>query len=73
MRRLRKRWAALPLGLALSVTAHGAYDLLLARPDMPPVVSAFVVLILWVWFLRAAPRLEREAPVVRAPPDALRP
>jgi len=70
---LRKRWAALPLGLALSVTAHGAYDLLLARPDIPPVVSALVVLILWVWFLRAAPRLEREAPVARAPAGALKP
>ncbi|HVE83688.1 MAG TPA: PrsW family glutamic-type intramembrane protease [Myxococcales bacterium] len=63
----RRRWA-LPLGLLLSITAHAAYDLLLARPGVPPALSAVVMLALWLWFLRAAPRLAREAPVVRAPP-----
>ena len=62
---LRGRRGALVLGLALSVVAHAAYDLLLAREGVPPAVSAAVVLALWLWFLRAAPRLAREAPVAR--------
>lgn len=63
---LRKRRWALPAGLALSIAAHGAYDLLLARPDLPPLVSAGVVLVLWLWLLWYAPRLARLSPVVRA-------
>jgi len=67
---LRRRPAALPIGLALSIAAHGAYDYLLARPGVPPLASAAVVLALWIWFLRAAPRLAREPPVARAPPGS---
>lgn len=63
---LRRNRAALAAGLALSIAAHGAYDLLLARPGVPPAVSAAVVLGLWIWFLRAAPRLARQAPVARS-------
>lgn len=62
---LRRRRAALLGGLALSIAAHAAYDLLLARPEIPPAASAAVVLVLWVWLLRAAPRLARIPPVER--------
>jgi len=65
---LKKRRLALPIGLAVSIAAHGGYDLLLARPDLPPFLSAVVVLAIWVWFLWYTPRLARLAPVVRAPP-----
>ena len=64
---LKKKRLALPIGLAISIVAHGGYDLLLARPDLPPVVSAVVVLAIWVWFLWYSPRLARLAPVARAP------
>ena len=68
MAMLQRRRRALAIGLGLSIAAHAAYDLLLARPGVPPSVSAGVVLVLWLWFLRAAPRLARLRPVVRAPP-----
>jgi protease PrsW len=59
---LRRRPAALLLGLAASVTAHALYDWLLAQPSLPQGSSAGVVLVLWVWLLAAAPRLARLAP-----------
>lgn len=58
---LRGRGAALALGLAASVVAHGAYDLLLARVATP-LPAAGLVLALWIAFLGLARRLEPEAP-----------
>jgi len=63
---LPRRRAALPLGLAVSIAAHGAYDLLLARGDVPRLFAPAVILVLWVWVVWAAPRLARQAPFPRA-------
>jgi protease PrsW len=63
---LKKQRLALPIGLLISIVAHGSYDLLLARPNLPPAVSAGVVLVIWVWFLWYSPRLARMAPVERS-------
>jgi RsiW-degrading membrane proteinase PrsW (M82 family) len=43
-------------GWLLAGTAHGLYDLLAARPNSPPVFAALVVLALWTWLIRSAPR-----------------
>ncbi len=45
----RRAWA-LPVGLAASVAAHAAYNLLLAA-EVPLAVPAFLVLALWLWLL----------------------
>ncbi len=47
---LWRRWFALPVGLVTSITAHGAYNLLLAR-QVPQAIPAMIVLALWVWLL----------------------
>lgn len=57
---LRKRPAALALGLAASASLHGLYDLLLARPGLQP-AAAGVVLLLWMWLLWTGRRLSRAA------------
>ncbi len=62
---LARRWFALPLGLAASIAAHGAYDLLLARADLPRIYAPLVILALWLWVLFVAPRLARQAPFPR--------
>jgi RsiW-degrading membrane proteinase PrsW (M82 family) len=64
---LRGSTLALPAGLAVSVAAHALYDLLLARPGVPPGAAAAVVLALWVWLLVMAPRLARPASPPRPP------
>jgi len=59
---LRGRPGLFVLGAALSVVAHGAYDLLLAR-GVPgaQAAAALVVLVLWLGFLETARRLEPRA------------
>lgn len=53
---LKRRPAALILSFGTSVGAHGLYDFLLARPHVPLLASAVVVLGLWVWVIaRTAP------------------
>jgi protease PrsW len=59
-----RRWA-LPLGLGASVGVHALYDLLLARPELPPAGAALLVLALWGWLLWVAPRLARLGTVAR--------
>jgi RsiW-degrading membrane proteinase PrsW (M82 family) len=49
--------------LALSALAHGGYDLLLARPEVPSFLAAGVVLGVWAWFIWVTPRLARHDPV----------
>lgn len=55
----RAAWA---LGLGASVALHGAYDLLIARPQSPSWAPAVLVLAIWLWFLRATPLLAAQAP-----------
>lgn len=57
---LDKRRGALALGFLISVVCHGGYDLLLARPELPPLVAAGVILALWLWLIVLAPRLAGE-------------
>lgn len=45
------RTTPLVQGFFLSVVAHGLYDLLLARPDIPRGSASLVVLALWMWIL----------------------
>jgi RsiW-degrading membrane proteinase PrsW (M82 family) len=56
---LRKRLGLFVLGAVVSVTAHGAYDLLLAR-GLPgaQASAAGIILVLWLAFLETARRLE---------------
>jgi RsiW-degrading membrane proteinase PrsW (M82 family) len=63
---LRGRRGALAIGLAISIAFHGAYDLLLARPNIPAAVAPMVVLALWLWLLRVTPGLARLEPVPRS-------
>lgn len=58
-------WAV--LGAAASVVAHGGYDLALARAGAHGVVSAGIVLLLWVGFILAVPRVAAQPTVARAP------
>lgn len=50
-------------GFAVSVLAHAAYDLTLARPDLPTGLGAGVILLLWIWFLWLVPRLRTASPL----------
>lgn len=61
---LLKRTWALPLGLAVSILVHGAYDLSLARPGFH-VVGAGIVGAVWLWLLFIARDLVRLGPVER--------
>lgn len=56
---LRRRPRLFVLGSVVSVTAHGGYDLLLAR-GLPgaQAFAAVIVLVLWLAFLETARRLE---------------
>lgn len=56
---LRRRPVLLAAGFAVSALAHGLFDLLLARPPLPPAVAAGVVLVLWAWLIWMTPRLAR--------------
>ncbi len=57
-----RRWWALPVGWLISVLGHAGYDLMVARPSLPNVLSALLVLAIWIWFLRTAPQLRRVQP-----------
>ncbi len=48
---LRNKVWPLVIGIAASVCAHALYDGVLSRPNIPPVVAAGVVLMLWVWLI----------------------
>ena len=61
--RVNRRAWLFPLGFALSVTAHGAYDLSLAAPGTPALFSAAIVAALWLAFIVAVPKLARMSPV----------
>ncbi len=52
------RWA-FPLGFAVSAAAHGAYDLLLARPGLQ-LWAAALVAALWLLWIAVASHLTRE-------------
>jgi RsiW-degrading membrane proteinase PrsW (M82 family) len=55
---ISRRRASLAAGLAVSVGAHGLYDLLLARSGSMHFGSAGVVLVLWIWLIvRTSPPL----------------
>jgi hypothetical protein len=41
------------------VAFHGAYDLLLSRPEIPSFTSSLLILALWIWLLVMTPRLAR--------------
>lgn len=56
---LERRYWPLLVGFLLSATAHGAYDLLLAREVN--LVAVTIVAALWVWMLRTILRLQRAA------------
>ncbi len=62
---LERRWWALAAGLGISIAAHGGYDLLLARTEIPQALSTIVVLGLWVWLIWISPRLAKLAPIAR--------
>ncbi len=58
---LRREPSSLVLGFTASVLAHAAYNLLLARPEIPRIASASLVLALWVWLIiQTLPVLSRE-------------
>ncbi len=59
---LDRRIGWLLLGTSTSMLAHAGYDLLLGRSGLPAPLSAGIVLVLWIGFVLAAPRLAR-APV----------
>jgi protease PrsW len=63
---LRGSRARLVLGFAAAVLLHAAYDLLLARPSLPPAAAAAVVLGCWVWLVRVTPRLAHLPAVSRS-------
>ena len=57
---LGKAWAEkrvfpIVVGLLASVSCHGAYNMLLARPGIPKMASAAIVLALWLWVLKITP------------------
>ncbi len=58
-----QRFQRRPLAFAgftlAAIAAHGGYDLLLARPELPSALASLVVLAVWTWFLWATPRLAR--------------
>jgi RsiW-degrading membrane proteinase PrsW (M82 family) len=60
-----QRWG-LPVGFGLSVLFHGAYDLMLGRPELPPFASSLLILALWIWVIVMAPRLTHKALQQRA-------
>jgi RsiW-degrading membrane proteinase PrsW (M82 family) len=65
----QQRWG-LPIGFGISVLCHGAYDLLLSRPEIPSFTSSLLILALWIWLLIMAPRLAaraRQQPQAPAP------
>lgn len=51
---LRGRWLAWPLGFALAVGLHGAYDLFVARPGLQWVGALLVggLCLAWIWAAR---------------------
>lgn len=70
---LRKQRWGLPLGFGLSVAFHGAYDLLLSRPEIPSFTSSILILALWIWLLVMTPRLARSAQQQTPAPTPLAP
>jgi RsiW-degrading membrane proteinase PrsW (M82 family) len=54
----RRQPGAFAVGVAVSVSAHGLYNLLLAR-HVPQAIPAGLILGLWVWLLRLTPTLVR--------------
>jgi RsiW-degrading membrane proteinase PrsW (M82 family) len=58
----RRDARALGMGFAIAATCHAMYDLLLARPGLPLVGSAMIVLGLWVWLIRTGQRLAQVPP-----------
>jgi RsiW-degrading membrane proteinase PrsW (M82 family) len=64
---LSKRLWPAGVGFLVSVVAHGSYDVLLARPELPPVAAAGVVLALWGWLIWLTPRLAKERAPVPTP------
>jgi len=57
----QERWKFF-VGFAVSLLCHAAYDVLLARPELPPVAGAGVVLGLWIWLMWVCPKLVQERP-----------
>ncbi|HSP77268.1 MAG TPA: PrsW family glutamic-type intramembrane protease [Myxococcaceae bacterium] len=66
----RQRWG-LPLGLGLSILLHGAYDLLLSRPELPSFTASLLILAVWIWLLVMTPRLTAQAHPPPAPSAAV--
>lgn len=62
---LQKRWWALPAGLGVTVAAHAGYDWFLARPTFGNTAAALLILALWIWVIRAAPKLAATGHVER--------
>lgn len=60
---LQKKWWALAAGLAVTIAAHAGYDWLLARPGLGSPAAALLVLLLWIWVLRMAPKLAATQPL----------
>jgi RsiW-degrading membrane proteinase PrsW (M82 family) len=56
---LRGDRLAVAIGFAVSALLHGAYDLLLARPELR-LFAPLLIGVLWTWMLRTALILERE-------------
>ncbi len=54
---LRRKPAVALVGAGLSVALHGFYDLALARGGAYQVAGPGIILALWLWVIRAAPRL----------------
>ena len=53
----QKKPVPLALGFALSVIAHGLYDVFITIQDIGPLLGALLILALWVWAIRVTPRL----------------
>jgi RsiW-degrading membrane proteinase PrsW (M82 family) len=59
---LLRRVLPLVAGMTTSIFAHGLYDLIIARPGVPTLLAALVVLGLWIWLIRTVARLARFRP-----------
>ena len=58
----RRKPVALPALFAFSCLVHGAYDVGVTSPGTGTLVSAGLILVLWVWAIRITPRLAGAAP-----------
>lgn len=70
---LEKKQKVLMQGFFLSVVAHGLYNLLLARPEVPQSMASLVVLSLWIWLLVYTRPASPSSKLMPAPIRAFRP